>query len=102
MPLKTALAAALVFATLCMSTMPAGAADLADRRIEKLFAGEPVPVYKHHVRDDPWVPVIPFAYAPGYYGRMGDFGQPVYYGSSPLDLFGRAPYACWPAASGVC
>ena len=54
------------------------------------------------VVEDPWVPVIPFAYAPGYYGRLGDFGQPVYYGSSPLDLFTRAPYACWPAASGVC
>ena len=31
---------------------------------------------------------------PGYYGRPTDFAYGNYYGTSPLAIFGRLPYAC--------
>lgn len=31
---------------------------------------------------------------PGYYGKPTDFAYGNYYGTSPLAIFGRLPYAC--------
>jgi hypothetical protein len=31
---------------------------------------------------------------PGYYGGAGDFAYRNYYGTSPIAIFSRLPYAC--------
>jgi hypothetical protein len=104
MPLRSALLTALASATLCLSAMPLRAADLPPPGpIEQLFAGPPPvlppPVYVYEAKPGPF---IPFVYAPGYYGRIGDFGQRNYYGTSLWDIWSRQPYWCFPSPTGVC
>jgi hypothetical protein len=80
----------------------ASAADLAAHsRIGAIFAEPPErvvlpPVY---ARTDDNLFVAENIYAfqqriPGYYGRPGDFQYRSYYGTPPLTIFGRDPYAC--------
>jgi hypothetical protein len=104
MPLKTTLAATLASAILCMSAMSSHAADLPPPGpFQQLFEGPPVhPQHVYVVEEAKPGPFIPFVYAPGYYGRVGDFGQRNYYGTSLWDIWSRKPYACWPAPSGTC
>ena len=103
MPLKTVLSVTLVLATLGVTAMPSRAADMPPPGpVERLFAGPPPPPQPVYVVEDKPGPFIPFVYAPGYYGRMGDFGQRNYYGTSLWDIWSRQPYACWPSPTGVC
>lgn len=40
------------------------------------------------------LPLIPSRNLPGYYGSAGDFSYRNYYGTSPIAIFSRLPYAC--------
>lgn len=80
---------------------PARAADLAlqpnIKRPGQLFAeGVRVPAVKVHDKEvldrEFWIPNSPPV--PGYYGRPGDFHYRNYYGTSPLTIYSRLPYAC--------
>jgi hypothetical protein len=111
MPIKTTLTvslaatalalAAFVFVTV-LSAVPAHAADMPARTVGELFDGRPVHPKHVYVEDAPRVIQNPIPYAPGYYGRMGDFAQGSYYGSSIFDIYTRAPYACFPSFYGTC
>ena len=77
----------------------ATAADLgAGGSIGEIFAPAPVQKTRRNVAKDddytvaPWVNNSPRV--PGYYGRAGDFYYSSYYGTSPLLIWGRLPYAC--------
>ncbi|NVN87015.1 MAG: hypothetical protein HXX15_13120 [Rhodopseudomonas sp.] len=78
---------------------PACAADLAARRggIGVIFA-DPVATI-----DEPVEAGTPFFYAPqvylpplvnGYYGKPNSYYHNSYYGTSPVTIFTRLPYAC--------
>jgi hypothetical protein len=99
---KTVLALPLALLSLSLGSISANAADLADHRFQNLFAGKPVKVVKPKIKEEDAGPFIPLVYAPGYYGRMGDFGQRNYYGTSLWDIWSRQPYACFPSPSGEC
>ena len=67
------------------------------QRPGQLFAeGARVPAVaargKEAVDLDFWIPNSPKV--PGYYGRPGDFHYRNYYGTSPLTIYSRLPYAC--------
>ena len=99
---KTVLFLALASLTLSLGSVTANAADLADHRFQNLFSGQPVKTGKPKIKEEEAPLFIPLVYAPGYYGRMGDFGQRNYYGSSLWDIWSRQPDACWPSPTGVC
>ena len=77
---------------------PALAADLgAGGSIGEIFAPEPIVkaprrIEKKKIVVAPWVNNSPRV--PGYYGQAGDFYYTNYYGTSPLLIWGRLPYAC--------
>lgn len=82
-----------------VSSSLATAADLgAGGSIGEIFVPGPiVKVPRYAARDSdfvvaPWVNNSPRV--PGYYGRAGDFYYSSYYGTSPLVIWRRLPYAC--------
>lgn len=93
-----ALAACLVL----LGGPTAFAADLAAQsRLGAVFAEPPARVtYGRPVpSDDNVLRVVETIYPlqsrlPGYYGRPGDFAYRNYYGTSPVTIFSRLPYAC--------
>lgn len=93
----SALACALLLAAPC-----ADAADLAAHSgIGAVFADPPLhaPLLRGETRDATNAVIAETIYAfqpriPGYYGRAGDFAYRNYYGTSPVTIFGRDPYAC--------
>ena len=94
MPVHIALA--LMFA---LASSTAEAADFAayatgPSRLGAIFAA-PGPSPIAVVNEMPLVlPIIPSRTVPGYYGRAGDFSYRNYYGTSPVAIFSRLPYAC--------
>jgi hypothetical protein len=96
MPRPILLVLALMLAT------PAGAADLPARsRIGVIFA-EPEVVVRAAPPQDPALLGFPI-FAPqvdipplvnGYYGKPNSYYYSSYYGTSPLTIFTRLPYAC--------
>lgn len=106
--LARARAFALCAASLAVAILAANAtatsavaADLAVQpRVQRpgqLFAeGARVPVTKVRGKEsddrDFWIPNSPKV--PGYYGRPGSFHYRNYYGTSPLKIYSRLPYAC--------
>lgn len=94
------LAALLLLALLAA---PAQAADLPARgRITTIFA-EPVAVEPPPPPNREWVLTGVPIYAPevdipplvhGYYGKPNSYYYSNYYGTSPLAIFTRLPYAC--------
>ncbi len=89
-------AAAILFAAAMFT--PARAADLpAGGRIGKIFS-EPTRVYVEapavHERSVGWTWLNNSPLTPGYYGRPGDYYYSSYYGTSPVTIWSRAPYAC--------
>jgi len=93
MPMKIAFAACVIG----MVASPACAADLAAQsRLGAVFAEPPVRVVRGEIvepLDGGAVFFVP-PKVPGYYGRPDDFTYRNYYGTSPLAIFGRLPYAC--------
>ena len=92
--------ATLLLIALGASTLSASAADLAQRgRIGAIFA-EPVEARRAPL-DLPLTGVPVFApqvdippLVHGYYGKPNSYDYNSYYGTSPLTIFGRLPYAC--------
>jgi hypothetical protein len=94
--------AACAFIAIALSASPAMTADLAARSsIGEIFAERPV----HDVRVQQArargyeEKIVETLYAiqphtPGYYGKPGDFEYHSYYGTSPVTIFARLPYAC--------
>ncbi len=102
--MKTAVFIAIASALALQPAVP-HAADLPPQsRLGALFVeGAPPPppielpmndfvVVDTVIHLSPWVP--------GYYGRRGDFYYSNYYGTSPLKIWSRLPYAC--RTSGNC
>jgi hypothetical protein len=90
------------FALVCLLTLSAPWAEAADLARQSplgaVFAERPARVI---IRGEPQPPPPSdagfIAYAPrvpGYYGRPGDFAYRNYYGTSPVAIFTRLPYAC--------
>jgi len=75
-------------------TSPLHAADLEGRsRLGAVFAAPVAPVVV--VEEAPRaLRAFPSPKVPGYYGSAGDFQYRNYYGTSPVTIFSRLPYAC--------
>ena len=92
----------VAFAAALIVAFGADAADLAVRsRVGVIFDEQPPPaaLLRGPPRDATDALVAETIYAfqpriPGYYGRAGNFAYRNYYGTSPVTIFGREPYAC--------
>ena len=103
------LTTALVVGALILASSATLAADLARQsRIGAIFADQPPPRYVRVERDAPSrdaaLVVVEALYPiqprlPGYYGSPRDFEYRNYYGTSPVTIFSRLPYACGFVAS---
>jgi hypothetical protein len=78
----------------------ADAADLAARgvapsRLGAIFADAPLRRDEVLVAQRPSAVFVGTALkVPGYYGQPRDFEYRNYYGSSPIEIYSRLPYAC--------
>lgn len=73
----------------------ARAADLpAHSRLGAVFAEPEVVVARPAPVPLETMPRIMIAPLPGYYGDINSFAYRSYYGTSPVEIFGRLPYAC--------
>ncbi len=76
---------------------PTLAADFGrpQSRIGEIFADSPPSVARIRVYERPAPAFIGTALKlPGYYGTPRDFEYRNYYGTSPLAIYSRLPYAC--------
>jgi hypothetical protein len=87
---------ALACALWGIAAEPVAAADLraapAPSRLGAVFAA-PAAATLVETYEAP-VLALPAPRVPGYYGRAGDFAHRNYYGTSPVAIFSRLPYAC--------
>lgn len=98
-PLKSPVFAACL---VLLGAPSAFAADLAAQsRLGAVFAEPPARATfeRHAPTDHHELRVVETVYAlqprlPGYYGRPSDFEYRNYYGTSPVTIFSRLPYAC--------
>ena len=93
--------AGLTACMLLIASSSAPAADLGARpsRIGAIFAESPARVVHAPIERDPSVVIVEAIYPvtprlPGYYGRPRDFKYRNYYGTWPIAIFSRLPYAC--------
>lgn len=91
--LKLSIAACAVL----LAASPALSADLGARhsRIGAIFAEPPARAARIRVYEHPEPVFVGTALkVPGYYGTPRDFEYRNYYGTSPLAIYSRLPYAC--------
>lgn len=98
--MRAAFASAVALSLACPAVpgaAPAHAADLpAQSRLGAIFA-EPGPAVVAVERRElpmPWPEIGVALSVPGYYGRITDFTYSNYYGTSPVTIYERLPYAC--------
>lgn len=91
-----------IVALACLLWLVAPCAEAADlsrqSQLGEVFAERPARVVirgRDEIEPPANTVILPFApRTPGYYGRPGDFSYRSYYGTSPVAIFTRLPYAC--------
>ncbi|MDB5522155.1 MAG: hypothetical protein JWQ82_1752 [Tardiphaga sp.] len=90
--------AGLAAAAMLIAASSANGADLAGQsRLGAIFSEPPARVVRVVPAEEPRPQGILYTNAlkvPGYYGTPRDFEYRNYYGTSPIEIYSRLPYAC--------